>query len=119
MRKLQNTEKETFFNYFTVPQKYGAFAYVDNRIPVPRGKVLGGTSTVNQMVYMRGLKDDYDDWEYIYGANGWSFDDVLPFFLKSENNTDQNIVSQNFEYHSIDGLLTVSTINDIPEIKKK
>ena len=51
----------------------------------PRGKVLGGTSSVNGMIYIRGHRADYDHWA-AQGNPGWSFDAVLPYFLRSENN---------------------------------
>lgn len=50
----------------------------------PRGKVLGGSSSVNAMVYIRGHRKDYDDWA-AGGATGWSYDEVLPYFKKAEN----------------------------------
>ncbi len=53
----------------------------------PRGKALGGSSAINAMVYIRGAVSDYDRWAAA-GARGWSFDDVLPYFKKSENNED-------------------------------
>ena len=57
----------------------------DNRpLPVPRGKVLGGSSSINAMLYVRGQARDYDDWAQ-RGCTGWSYDDVLPYFMKSEN----------------------------------
>ncbi|MFD2646119.1 GMC family oxidoreductase [Pseudomonas japonica] len=49
----------------------------------PRGKVLGGSSSINGMVYIRGHQDDFNDWQAL-GNDGWSFDDVLPYFRKSE-----------------------------------
>jgi choline dehydrogenase len=52
------------------------------RIQLPRGKVLGGSSSVNAMVYIRGNRRDYDDW----GVPGWSAADLLPYFLKAEDN---------------------------------
>src|SRR6185437_655744 len=51
----------------------------------PRGKVLGGCSSINGMIYMRGQADDYDGWRQ-QGNVGWGWDDVLPYFLKSEDN---------------------------------
>ena len=51
----------------------------------PRGKTLGGSSAINAMLYIRGHRSDYDDWAKL-GCTGWSFDDVLPYFQKSEGN---------------------------------
>jgi choline dehydrogenase-like flavoprotein len=51
----------------------------------PRGRVLGGSSAINAMLYVRGHKSDYDGWADL-GCEGWSWDDCLPYFLKSENN---------------------------------
>ena len=53
-------------------------------LPYPRGKVLGGCSSINGMIYMRGQAADYDGWRQL-GNDGWGWDDVLPFFLKSED----------------------------------
>ncbi len=56
----------------------------NRRIPVPRGKTLGGSSSINGMVYVRGQPRDYDVWRQ-QGNAGWSWDDVLPYFKKSED----------------------------------
>src|SRR6187402_3213304 len=50
----------------------------------PRGRVLGGCSSINGMIYMRGQAGDYDQWRQL-GNRGWGWDDVLPFFKRSEN----------------------------------
>src|SRR5215475_4821466 len=50
----------------------------------PRGKVLGGTSSINGMLYVRGNPADYDGWAQM-GCRGWSYDDVLPLFIRSEH----------------------------------
>lgn len=68
----------------------------------PRGKALGGSSAINAMLYVRGVRDDYDDWEKS-GAKGWSWKDVLPYFKKAENN-----VRGSDELHGDDGPLQVS-----------
>jgi len=68
----------------------------------PRGKVLGGTSSINGMVYMRGTPTDYDGWRQ-RGCEGWSYDDVLPFFKKAE---DQERGADDF--HGTGGPLHVS-----------
>jgi choline dehydrogenase-like flavoprotein len=51
----------------------------------PRGKVLGGSSSINAMIYIRGQREDYDDWA-AQGNAGWGFDDVLPYFKRAEHN---------------------------------
>ena len=57
----------------------------------PRGKVLGGSSTLNHMAYIRGSRHDYDAWEEM-GCEGWGYDDVLPYFIRSEGNQNQEFV---------------------------
>jgi choline dehydrogenase len=56
----------------------------NRRIVQPRGKVLGGSSSINGLVYIRGQKEDFDHWRQL-GNVGWSFDDVLPYFRKAED----------------------------------
>ncbi len=59
--------------------------HCENRhIPIPRGRLMGGTSSINAMVYARGHPGDYDQWRN-EGLDGWSYDDLLPYFKKSEN----------------------------------
>jgi choline dehydrogenase-like flavoprotein len=53
----------------------------------PRMKALGGCSAMNAMIYIRGNRADYDGWRDQYGAAGWGYDDVLPYFLRAEHNT--------------------------------
>jgi len=67
--------------------------------------VLGGSSTINYMVYMRGQPGDFNLWERKYGCKGWSWKDVLPFYLKSENNNRPR------PGHASGGLLGVSDTN--------
>ena len=58
---------------------------LDNRrMPWPRGRVLGGSSSINGLIYIRGQKQDFDLWRQL-GCTGWSYDDVLPFFRKAEH----------------------------------
>src|SRR5450755_5082948 len=72
------------------------------RLYVPRGKSLGGSSSMNAMLYVRGRPLDYDLWES-QGAAGWGWRDVLPYFLKSEDD-----VRGASEFHGAGGPLRVS-----------
>ncbi len=89
------------WNYVTVPQKD-----LNNRqIPVPRGRVYGGSSSINAMIYQRGAPENYDDWAK--ENPGWSYKDVLPYFIKSEKN--ERIKS---DQHGKDGPLNVADVAD-------
>jgi len=91
---------KTDWCYMTQPDKG-----IDNRqLQWPRGKVLGGSSSLNGLLYVRGQAADYDRWESL-GNKGWSYKDVLPYFKKSE---DQERGED--EYHGIGGLLKVSDL---------
>lgn len=73
--------KPSNWGYETRPQ-----AHLDGRvIKWPRGKVLGGSSTINGMMYMRGARVDYDRWARDEGCPGWSYSEVLPYFLRGED----------------------------------
>ncbi len=76
----------------------------------PRGKVLGGTSAINGLVYIRGQKEDYDLWAQM-GNKGWSYDDVLPLFRRAE---DQENGAN--EYHGVGGPLAVSNPREPHEL---
>lgn len=76
------------------------------QIKIPRGKALGGSSTINGMIYARGNPLDYDDWESKAGCTGWSYKDVLPYFKKSETNEQLG----DDPYHGNDGPLYVSDL---------
>jgi choline dehydrogenase len=85
--------------YRTVPQEN----LCGRRLFVPQGRVLGGSSSINYMIYIRGNRGDYDEWLRL-GNVGWGYDDVLPYFVKSESN-------QTFcnEYHGNEGELIVAS----------
>lgn len=69
----------------------------------PRGKVLGGSSSINGMIYIRGHARDYDQWRQL-GLTGWGFSDILPYFKRSENNE-----AGGDDFHGDDGPLRVSS----------
>ncbi|CAG2100827.1 unnamed protein product, partial [Medioppia subpectinata] len=75
---------------------------------ISRGKVLGGSSVTNWDIYNRGNRRDYDNWAQSYGLTDWTYDNVLPYFLMSENNTDASVAA-NTAYHNTGGPIHVST----------
>lgn len=94
--------KKMGWGYKTVPQPG-----LNNReIPIPRGKVLGGCSSTNGMVYFRGQPKDFDDWAEM-GNPGWSFREVLPYFIRSEN----NIQFGSSPWHGDQGPMAVADMN--------
>lgn len=84
--------------YYTTPQPF----LQNRKIYHPRGKVLGGSSSTNAMAYVRGQREDYDTWALL-GCAGWSYQEVLPYFKKSEHNEQYEN-----EYHNKGGLLNVT-----------
>ena len=72
------------------------------RLYLPRGRVIGGSSSINAMIYLRGNRLDYDDWA-ASGCEGWSYDEVLPYFKRSEDNERGEDA-----YHGVGGPLAVS-----------
>ncbi len=76
----------------------------------PRGRVLGGTSSINGLIYIRGQAEDYDLWRQL-GNTGWGWDDVLPYFRKAENQATTNQPKSN-DLHNQGGPLTVSDYPD-------
>lgn len=97
------TSKTYAYHFESVPQKN----LNDRRIPIPRGRMLGGSSSMNSMIYIRGHRQDYDDWRDM-GCPGWGWDDVLPYFKKSE--ADQ--IGLDPAYHGKTGELTVNRPRD-------
>lgn len=71
------------WGYKVEPQKNACLGMINCQCSWPRGKALGGTSTLNYMIHTRGNKLDYDKWANL-GNVGWSYADVLPYFKKSE-----------------------------------
>ncbi|MBC9248791.1 alcohol dehydrogenase [Pseudomonas alcaligenes] len=91
------------WNYFSAPQRQ-----LNNRsLHTPRGKALGGSSAMNSMIYIRGDASDYQRWEAA-GCPGWGWDDVLPYFRKSEGNR----LGQSLHYHGTQGELWVDKPRD-------
>lgn len=103
-----------------IPIGYGKTFYMDSvnwmyrtepepslnnrRLYVPRGKVMGGSSSINAMVYIQGQPEDFDDWKSL-GNTGWGWDDVLPYFQKSETDADGG------DYRGDSGPVWVSSVD--------
>lgn len=96
--KLYKTDVD--WNYSTEPEPF----LHDRRLYWPRGKMLGGSSSMNAMIFIRGNRLDYDHWASL-GNRGWAFDDVLPYFKKSQ--MQQRGAS---EYHGASGPLHTSDL---------
>ncbi|HPD94104.1 MAG: GMC family oxidoreductase N-terminal domain-containing protein [Rhodobacter sp.] len=75
-------------------------------LPVPRGRLLGGSSSINGMFHIRGHRADYDEWRDDFGCEGWGYADVLPFFKRSETNFRGET-----EYHGGSGPIHVREID--------
>ncbi|MDT8409310.1 MAG: choline dehydrogenase [Wenzhouxiangellaceae bacterium] len=100
--------KSLNWNYCTEPEPG-----LNNRcLYWPRGRVLGGSSSINAMCYVRGHASDYDDWEQM-GNPGWGFEDVLPYFCRSE---DQ--VRGGSELHGAGGPIGVADLQHVNELSR-
>ncbi|NNF56659.1 MAG: choline dehydrogenase [Rhodothermaceae bacterium] len=93
---------EVDWAYETEPQPHLA----NRRLFWPRGKVLGGSSSINAMIYIRGHRADYDGWA-ARGCTGWGFSDVLPYFKRSEDNARGASA-----YHGVGGPLRVEDLRE-------
>lgn len=92
------------WKYKTEPNGRSCLAMKGGRCNWPRGKVLGGSSVLNYMLYVRGNRHDYDYWEAL-GNPGWGYDQALYYFKKSEDN--RNPYLRDSPYHATGGYLTV------------
>ncbi|KAJ9586583.1 hypothetical protein L9F63_028375, partial [Diploptera punctata] len=97
---------EANWMYKLEPSGNVCLAMWQNRCLVPRGKVMGGSSTINFMIYTRGNKHNYNRWEQM-GNPGWGYKDVLPYFLKLENMSIPELRTDSI-YHSTSGEVPVN-----------
>ncbi len=95
------------WKFYTEPEPQMA----GRRIYWPRGRVLGGSSSINGLIVIRGQPEDYDRWAHL-GNNGWSWNEVLPYFIKLESNLD---LAED-QLHGSNGPLQVSSINERHEL---
>jgi choline dehydrogenase len=102
----QQFHKPIDWDYWTEPEPH----LNGRQIYSPRGKMLGGSSSMNAMIYIRGNKLDYDAWAE-GGATGWGYDDVLPAFRRAENNEQLSD-----EFHGQGGPLNVTRIRSVDPV---
>jgi len=96
------------WDYWTEPEPHAN----GRKLYSPRGKMLGGCSSMNAMLYIRGNQLDYDEWSK-NGAPGWSYEDVLPHFKNSERNEQFHD-----DYHGTTGALNVTQIKDVDPVSR-
>ncbi len=89
------------WGFLTVPQPH----LNGRRIPIPRGRVVGGSGSINGMVYFRGQPHDFDEWAQA-GSPGWSYREVLPYFIRSESNANY----PGSPYHGTTGPMRVTHV---------
>ncbi|XP_018580306.1 glucose dehydrogenase [FAD, quinone]-like isoform X2 [Anoplophora glabripennis] len=92
------------WGYKSEKLKTACLGLIDGRCNIARGKALGGTSVTNFLLYTRGSRLDFDMWSRM-GNEGWSYDEVLPYFIKSENCTSCGEIDKPF--HGTDGYLNI------------
>ncbi len=102
------SHKKLNWRFATAPQKQ----MHDRELFTPRGRTLGGSSSINGMVYIRGNRLDYDEWAGL-GNEGWAWNDVKPYFLKAEHNEQFND-----EHHGQGGPLNVTFPNIVSPLEK-
>lgn len=112
MMHLQNTTYD--WGYYAEPSKYASKG-LKRGTYWPRGKVLGGSSAINAMLYVRGNQRDYDRWEEL-GNPTWGWKNVLNYFKKSEDMRVEHIMGDT-EYHSTGGLLKIDAFYNTEQVK--
>ncbi|WAR04341.1 ALKJ-like protein [Mya arenaria] len=106
-----NIGGEFDWRYKTVPQKHACLGSKNNQCAWPRGRIVGGSGSINALQNTRGSPFDFDGWES-QGCTDWSFNDVLPYFLKLEDMNIEELRSNNF--HNVGGPIAVSSGDDSP-----
>ncbi|XP_076078628.1 glucose dehydrogenase [FAD, quinone]-like [Mytilus galloprovincialis] len=104
-KQLRNSSVD--WKYFTHPQENALFGYRNKQAALPRGKVIGGTFAMNDMIYQRGSPGIFDEWDK-KGAKGWGFKHVAPYFRKSVDTKVMELSKS--DLHRSCGPMTVSTL---------
>ncbi|KAL0266699.1 UNVERIFIED_CONTAM: hypothetical protein PYX00_009172 [Menopon gallinae] len=107
------------WKYLSEPSTFSCLGMIDRRCSYPRGKALGGSSSINAMLYVRGNRGDYDNWSR--EVRGWDYDSVLKYFKKSENTDKEFVCDRNDplsatrvekKYHGKEGYLSLSNFGE-------
>ncbi len=115
---LAGTLQHSAFDWEFYAETPGLFKAFKSGCYWPAGKMLGGSSSMNYMAYVRGHEYDFDHWSAL-GNPGWDYKNVLESFKKSEANQNQTLVNyKNGKYHSADGLMKVSNFGGIDPFSK-
>jgi len=94
------------WHFISTPQENAYLALSGRQMLIPRGKVLGGTSTLNYMLWVRGNQRDYDSWDKMLGGEGlWSYEQVFPYFIRMENTRIPSLINNG--YHGTEGPISV------------
>ncbi|KAK8780335.1 hypothetical protein V5799_018325 [Amblyomma americanum] len=99
--------KENTWGFSTVPQKDACISFPDQSASLTQGKIIGGSSVLNSMSFVRGNRKDYDIWETKYGARGWGYESVLPFF----KNIEHYYIRDPGWYHGTEGEIPINYAN--------
>ncbi|XP_046676059.1 glucose dehydrogenase [FAD, quinone]-like [Homalodisca vitripennis] len=110
---MANCKSELDWQYQTDRYEDNCLGMVNSSCSMPRGKVLGGTSTINANIYVRGNRRDFDSWATA-GNEGWEYENVLKYFKKSENIKAKEVLKtlKYQTYHGENGFLTVDSWNE-------
>ena len=106
------------WKYELLAQKYSHFARSEGQVLFPAGRVFGGTSSISHLNYYRESPEYFQQWDRLYGIKNWTYEEVMPFFQKSENNLDSILVNIKETFHKSGGLITVSTANPDPILRR-
>lgn len=117
--KILGLSTYTYFSdfnwgYNTTTQKHACQGLKNKRAIFPTGKVIGGGTTINAGLYSRGHPEDFNRWVEVYGNQGWSYEEVLQYFKKSENAV---FTPRDVDYHGVGGYFTVDYTSDTPGLE--
>ena len=113
---IEANRPDLHWHYYQEPLSTTLGQLSGRRIQQLNGKMIGGSSSHNDMAFNRGNRRLYDRWQQIYGAEGWAYSDVMPYFLKFENNTDYKLVRKYPAYHNVDGPVQISSPRSRPKL---